>query len=185
MDDSKQNNGCQGCGHACPAHTECVEPQPLPDDVNRLQWWLEHSRRQTALLWELLPEYLDEKAQSEILNRLGRSCAQSIGWAKNYIDNPEGFFAMMLERCGEVITYDRETHVITVTTRERDCDCLLVNSGNIAPVYCNCSIGWQQYTYETILGKHVHVTVEEAVIRGDRRCVFKIRVLDERTADDH
>ncbi|MFH1513144.1 MAG: hypothetical protein ABIG45_07290 [Bacillota bacterium] len=173
--------GCANCGSACPAAVKRIEPQPLPDDVNRLKWWLEFSQKQTAQLWELLREYLDEEAQSAILNRLGRNCARSLGWARQFVGDPEGFFRHMHDSCGEVITFDREANVITVTTPERDCVCMLVNSGNISPVYCNCSMGWQQYTYETILNKKVSVTVEKAVIRGDRKCVFHIAVLDELT----
>jgi hypothetical protein len=183
MADTNITPGCEGCARACSASSDRIEPRPLPDDASRLKWWLEHSRRQTALLWQLLPDYLDGKAQSEILNRLGRGCAQSLGWAEQYIGNPEGFFRFMFDRCGEVIAYDREAGVITVVTRERDCDCLLVNSGDISPAYCDCSIGWQQYTYETILNKKVNVTVEKAVLRGDRRCVFRIDVLDEPVGD--
>jgi hypothetical protein len=85
----------------------------------------------------------------------------------------------MKDNCGEEIAYDRDAQVITIVTPERDCVCLLVNSAKISPVYCNCSIGWQQYTYETILGKKVNVTVEKAVIRGARRCVFRIEVTGE------
>ena len=179
MCDWNTEQGCCGCGNTRPTSQDRIEPQPLPDDVNRLQWWLSHSRRQTAVLWETLGEYLDEEAQAAVLNKLGRSCAQSLGWAGEYAGDPEGFFRMMRERCGETITYDREAQEISVITRERDCDCLLVNSRNIAPVYCNCSIGWQQYTYETILNRKVNVTVERAVLRGDRRCEFRVEVLDE------
>ena len=68
---------CATCGGGCAASSRKTEPQPLPDDANRLKWWLELSRRQTARLWELLPEYLDEKAQTDILNALGRSCAKN------------------------------------------------------------------------------------------------------------
>lgn len=167
-------------GCACAARKP--EPAPLPDEAPRLKWWLNHSRSQTALLWELLKEYLDEDAQSAILQKLGRNCAKSLGWMKNYTGDPEGFFQYMYDHSGEVITYDREKNVITVVTRERDCDCLLVNSCHISPVYCNCSIGWQQYAYETILGKKVDVSVKEAVIRGSSRCVFEITVTDEPAA---
>ncbi len=43
---------------------------------------------------------------------------------------------------------------------------------------CNCSLGWQQYTCEMLLGKKVQVELKDSVVRGGRRCVFHIRVLD-------
>jgi hypothetical protein len=179
METNETVHGCETCGRVCAAAGKRMEPRPLPDDAGRLKWWLELSRQQTARMWELLGDILDADQQSEILNQLGRNCAKSIQWAQQYVGDPEGFFQFMFNRCGEVITYDRDQQVITVVTRERDCDCLLVNSAKISPVYCNCSIGWQQYTYETILGRKVDVTVEKAVVRGDLQCMFRIRVLDE------
>ena len=179
MENELKDTSCATCGRVCAASGRKMEPRPLPDDPNRLKWWLELSRAQTARLWELLQDYLDADAQAAILNQLGRNCARSIGWAQPYIGNPEGFFQFMFDRCGETITYDRDAQVITVVTKERDCDCLLVSSGSIAPVYCGCSIGWQQYTYETILNRKVDVTVEKAVLRGDLQCVFRIKVLAE------
>ena len=179
VDDSRKPQGCETCGRVCAANGRRMEPRPLPDEPNRLKWWLELSRAQTAKLWELLQGCLSQEQQAEILNQLGRNCARSIQWANRYVGDPDGFFKFMFDKCGEVISYDREAQVITVVTRERDCDCLLVNSGNISSVYCGCSIGWQQYTYETILGKKVNVTVEKAVLRGDLQCEFHIQVSDE------
>ena len=179
MEANDAAHGCAACGRPCAGGGKRMESSPLPEDAGRLKWWLERSRQQTARMWELLGKYLDADAQTAILNELGRDCAKSVQWAQQYVGNPEGFFQFMYNRCGETITFDRDAQVITVVTRERDCDCLLVNSAHISPVYCNCSIGWQQYTYETILGRKVEVTVEKAVIRGDLQCMFRIRVLNE------
>ena len=153
--------------------------EKLLETARRDQWWLEHSRKQNARLWELLGGYLNEEDQAEILEQLGRNCAINFGKAQQYIGDPEGFFRFMFSHSGEMINYDRDSGIITVITRERDCDCRLVNSKNISPVYCSCSIGWQKQTYETILGKKVEVEVKEAVIRGAKRCAFEITVLEE------
>jgi hypothetical protein len=175
---------CSQAAAACGCSAQSASPlvssmanAPAP----KLKWWLEHSQRQTAKLWELLDEYLDEAIQSAILEQLGRNCALSYGAAQRYVGDPEGFFNLMAEHSGETIRYDREAGIITVITRERDCDCLLVNSGHISPVYCNCSLGWQKQTYEIILGKKVDVKILESVVRGSRRCVFHITVLKEDT----
>ena len=112
-----------------------------------------------------------------LLEQMGRNCAGSLGWAKQYRDNPDAYFAFMKQKLGEVIEYDRDKGVITVTTPERDCVCLLANSKITPPIYCACSIGWQKYTYETILGKKVEVDIKEAVLRGSKRCIFQVRIL--------
>ncbi len=145
----------------------------------RLKWWLEHCRSQNARLWELLADYLDEADQIAILEQLGRNCAANLGWARQYKGDPEGFFQRMNQHNGEVFDYDKDAGVITITTRQRDCDCLLVNSKNISPIYCACSVGWQKHTYETILGKKVDVEVKESVLRGSKRCVFVVTIQKE------
>ena len=150
--------------------------QEIQTELNRSQWWLNHGAKQLAKLWELLEPLLDDAKRREILEQLGRNCAKSLGWGEKYRGNPEGFFKYMNQKNGENFTYDKEKGVITVVTRERDCDCKLVNS-KITPAYfCQCSIGWQKQMYETILGKSVDVEVKESVLKGSKRCVFQIRI---------
>jgi len=150
--------------------------QEIQTELNRSQWWLNHGAKQLAKLWELLEPLLDDAKRREILEQLGRNCAKSLGWGEKYKGNPEGFFEYMNQKNGENFTYDKEKGIITVVTRERDCDCKLVNS-KITPAYfCQCSIGWQKQMYETILGKSVDVEVKESVLKGSKRCVFQIRI---------
>ena len=59
-----------------------------------------------------------------------------------------------------------------------DCFCPLISvAQNTPPVACQCSLGWQQHTWETLLQKKVRVELKESVLRGGKRCVFEIRVL--------
>jgi hypothetical protein len=43
----------------------------------------------------------------------------------------------------------------------------------------NCSLGWQQHTWETLLQKKVSVDLKESVLRGGKRCVFEIHVSEQ------
>jgi hypothetical protein len=45
-------------------------------------------------------------------------------------------------------------------------------------IACNCSLGWQQHTWETFFRKKVTVDLKESVLRGGKRCVFEIHVSD-------
>ena len=155
---------------------ENKELQEVQTELNRCKWWLDHGSKQFAMLWQLLEPQLDEEKRREILEQLGRNCAKSIGWGERYKGNPEGFFNYMNQKNGETFAYDKEDGVITVVTRERDCECKLVNS-KITPAYfCHCSMGWQKQMYETILGKPVDTELKESVLRGSKRCVFEIRI---------
>jgi hypothetical protein len=46
-------------------------------------------------------------------------------------------------------------------------------------VVCNCSLGWQKHTWETLLQKKVKVELKESVLRDGKRCVFEIHVLEQ------
>jgi predicted hydrocarbon binding protein len=151
-----------------------VETTPQSDPAWRLQWWLTHTQKQMARLWELLETHLDEPTRVSILEQLGRNCATNLGWAEAHKGDPEGFFRFMNEKAGEQFDYDRDKGVITVTTRERDCDCRMAHSKITPPIFCACSIGWQKHTYETLLGQKVDVRVKESVLRGSKRCVFVV-----------
>jgi predicted hydrocarbon binding protein len=148
----------------------------LRDENWRLNWRLNHARNQLARLMELLEPELDESVRRRILQELGRNCAKSLGWAGRYKGNPEGFFKFMKDHSGEELAFDRSGKMITIVTRERDCDCPLVSGNRMPACYCDCSIGWQKESYETILGKPVEVELKESVLRGSKRCVFEVRL---------
>ena len=61
-----------------------------------------------------------------------------------------------------------------------DCFCPLNSRFNHTPtVACNCSLGWQKHTWETLLQKKVKVELKESVLRGGKRCVFEIHILEQ------
>ena len=158
------------------------EFQKVQKELSRKQWWLDHTKKQIARLWELLELHLDDKVRLAIIEQLGRNCAKSLVWGEKYKDNPEGFFQHMEQSQGEKFEYDKTKGIIKITTPERDCVCGMVDS-KITPMYfCQCSIGWQKQMYETILGKAVDVELKESVLRGWKRCVFEVRIRDEEPA---
>jgi hypothetical protein len=159
--------------------TDSEELQKVQKELFRKQWWLDHTKKQIAKLWELLEPHLDEKQRLEIIEQLGRNCAKTIGWAEQYKGNPEGFFKRMEQSQGEKFEYDKANGIIKITTPERDCVCRLVNSKFTPAYFCQCSIGWQKQMYETILDRVIEVELKESVLRGSKRCVFEVRIRDE------
>jgi len=168
------------CSAAQENNTDSEELHKVQRELFRKQWWLDHTKKQIAKLWKLLEPHLNEKERLDILEQLGRNCAKSLGWGEQYKGNPEGFFEHMERSQGEKFEYDKANGIIKVTTPERDCVCGMVNS-KITPAYvCNCSIGWQKQMYETILGKSVDAELKESVLRGSKRCVFEVRIREEK-----
>ena len=65
------------CSAAKENNTDSKELQKLQKELNRKQWWLNHTKNQFAKLWELLEPRLDEKKRLDIIEQLGRNCAKS------------------------------------------------------------------------------------------------------------
>lgn len=171
----------------------CTAPFVIPDIINaqsqddcekakemnwRLEWRLNHSKKQFGMLLEKIEPQISLDERECILEDMGRNCARSLNWAEKYKGNPEGFFEYMFNHSGEKLSFSEDKKKITVITRERDCDCPIVDSSKTPAYFCSCSLGWQKETYEVILGKKVDVVLTESVLRGSNKCVFEIQILD-------
>ncbi len=73
--------------------------------------------------------------------------------------------------------YDEKAGIIRVFDRGPHCSCPLVKEGLTSGAQCDCTLGWQRETYSAILGRPVDAAVEESILRGGKRCVYRITVL--------
>jgi predicted hydrocarbon binding protein len=153
------------------ASTPPAPPQPAED------WRLGFTRRQYAKMLGFLSTDVPADVSAKIMEKTGRECSKSCTFIAEHRGDVEGYFAQIHKLWGEVATYDREKGIITITTPERPCVCPMVGGPDTPPVICNCSLGWQAQTYETVLGKKVTVTLKEAALRGGKRCQFEIKIL--------
>jgi hypothetical protein len=168
---------CTALGLVGPAGSSAAEPAK-PDD-----WRLPFVQQRYAKLLEILSNRMNEKELNALLFDLGAYCS-SLG-DKNrqkFRNDLEGFRNDAKKSSpGDDIIYDWENGVITMLGGERaDCFCPLVSIHAHTPkVVCNCSLGWQQHTWEDLLQKKVKVELTESVMRGNKRCVCKIYVGDK------
>jgi predicted hydrocarbon binding protein len=169
--------GALGGADAAVGSDDGDELAALRDVNRRLDWRLNLARRQLATLLTEIEPIVDSQTRTRIMRQLGRNCAKSLGWAEKYRGDPKGFFQHMRETAGETLSMDEEQRVISIVTPERPCVCPLVADNEAPAYYCDCSLGWQMETYETILGRPVEVTLKESALRGSTRCVFEIRVV--------
>jgi hypothetical protein len=59
------------------------------------------------------------------------------------------------------------------------CLCTLAETqapGSISPTYCHCSVGYVREMHERIFGKPVAVELVDSVLRGGKRCRFRMTV---------
>ncbi|MGA2173831.1 MAG: hypothetical protein ABSH38_02495 [Verrucomicrobiota bacterium] len=170
---------CGAVGLAAPASAPGAEAKD-PED-----WRLPFVKQRYARLLEILSSRMDEKTLNDTLFDLGAYCS-GLGddWRKKFRGDLEGFRqAVKRSKSADNITYDWDKGLITMASDDRtDCFCPLISLFSHTPkVACNCSLGWQQHTWETLLQKKVKVELKESVLRGGKRCVFEIR-LDEKSA---
>ena len=163
---------CATAGLIPSAELSAAEPAK-PED-----WRLPFVKDRYAKLLQILGDKTDEKTINEILRQLGRHCASTSQIANLHKGDIDGYISESKKQYNEDITYDREKGIITVVGPERDdCFCPLNGVRQKTPkIACNCSLGWLQYTYETILGKEVSVEMKESVLRGGKRCASEIHV---------
>jgi hypothetical protein len=119
-------------------------------------------------------------ALNEVLRELGTACSSfDDASTKKYRGDLDAFTKYIQGGVsGDTLTYDREKGVLIMTSPERT-SCFCPFYGPNSPEFaCNCSLGWQQHTWETFFQKKVTVSLKESVIRGGKRCVFEIHVSD-------
>ena len=143
-------------------------------------WRLRFVKERYAKLIEILAGRLDDTTLNEIFRQLGCFCASRYSLIQKHKGDMDGFIREFKQQANEDVTYDREKGVIAVVGPERgDCYCPLIDKEHTPSKVCECSLGWQQYTYETLLGKKVNVELKESVLRGGKRCVFEIHVQEQ------
>lgn len=162
---------CAAAGLLGPAALAADE-KPTAED-----WRFPFIQDRYAKLLEILAVRTGEESLNETLRHLGRFCASKLPLVEKHKGNIDAFIREFKARAGEEITFDREKGIITVVGPERsDCFCPLASRRCTPPSICACSLGWQQYVYENLLGQPVDVTLKEAVLRGGKRCAFEIRL---------
>jgi hypothetical protein len=165
---------CAVAGVLSPTSATAAETKP-PED-GRLRF----VKTRYAKLIEILAGRLDAAGLSEVLRQLGYSCASGNSLVERHKGDVDGYIREFKTLTHEDILYDREKGIITVVGMERsECVCPLIDKKLTPSKACDCTLGWQQHTFETLLGKKVRAELKESVLRGDKRCVCEVHVLDQ------
>jgi predicted hydrocarbon binding protein len=148
-----------------------------PTDNSQMKQELDGSRERFALLVSIMGEVLDGATRDKILARLGHECARAhSAFFQKYRGDLQGFLAKTKTAWLEEAEYDEKTGILRVIGKPSPCACPLVKAGRTPADFCNCTLGWQQEAFSTVLGKPVTAEIEETVLRGGKRCSFRITV---------
>lgn len=147
----------------------------LTDTKNRA----DAARLRFARLIEIMEQSMPHPECRQILHALGGKCADTYRTAliDRYRGNIHGFLEEGLRTWMAEAHYDEAAGTIRVVDKSRTCSCPLVTVGETPATFCNCTLGWQEATYLSILGKPVKAELEESVLRGDKRCVYRMQVI--------
>ncbi len=143
----------------------------------QLKQQLEGARERFARLMAVMGKELDGPTRGKVLQGLGRECARDYGaFFNTYRGDLQGFLAKIKTAWVEQAEYDEKTGILRVVGKPAPCACPLVKAGRTPAEFCDCSRGWTEAAYSTVLGKPVTVEVEESVLRGGKRCSFRIGI---------
>ena len=176
--------GICGCGVlgllsplAARADDTAVTAVTPPVDPELLKQQLEGARERFAKLLSIMGEQLDEATRNKLLQGLGRECAQDYGpFFSKYRGDLRGFLDKIKTAWVERTEFDEKSGILRVIGKPAPCACPLVKAGRTPAGFCDCSRGWTQAAYSTVLGKPVSVEIEESVLRGGTRCSFRIGI---------
>ncbi len=137
----------------------------------------------------VLDDTLDEQTRNKIMESNGKACMT--GWLKKSgkTITPVSFdkFAAWAEKNvkdgsirleGRTIYYAYMDNYQGKPAPEGVCLCPFVESkpAGLSPTYCQCSVGYVREYFSQVLGQPVTVALQESVLRGGKRCRFKIDV---------
>jgi len=146
-----------------------------PDETSELKRRLDGAQERFAKLLAIMAEDLDPAVRLKILQGLGRECSQDYGpFFSKYRGDLKGFLAKIQTAWVERVELDEQAGLLRVIGKPAPCACPLVKVGRTPGDFCDCSRGWTQSAFSTVLGKPVAVEIEESVLRGGTRCSFRI-----------
>jgi hypothetical protein len=130
-------------------------------------------------LIEILEARLPEEERKQTLHALGGKCADTYKAAliDRYKGNLKGFLEEGRRNWMAEADYDEAKGTIRIVDKGPGCSCPMVKEGVTPPSFCDCTLGWQVEAYSTILGRPVTAELEESVLRGGKKCIYRIKVI--------
>jgi len=162
---------------ALPMFADDQQNQEASDKkVKQLEQRITFVQTRMAKLVGILDEEMGDEGLTRVLDKLGRECSKVYeSMIKKYEKNLDGFLQMVQKDWGMKVEHDKEKKLVMVIGEKTGkCFCPFVKESLMSADFCNCSLGWQQQTFSTVIGKPVRVRVVNSVLRGAKSCDFAI-----------
>jgi hypothetical protein len=141
--------------------------------------------------FEAVDKTLDEASRQKLMMANGRSCFAAYAGPPKKQPAPDALekFTAWIAAQGKEKGYSIEGQVISFefvgsaetgqASPEKVCLCPTAEAqkaGKISPTYCFCSVGYVKEMHERMLGRPVEVELVDSVLRGGKRCQFRMTV---------
>jgi len=141
--------------------------------------------------FEAVDATLDEPSRRRLMTANGRACFATFAGPPKKQPAPDALekFTAWVKDKGKDRGYSIDGNVISFEfvgsaetgkpSPEAICLCPMAEAqrpGTISATYCLCSVGYVKEMHERTLGRPVDVTLVDSVLRGGRRCKFRMTV---------
>jgi len=156
-------------------HSDGCDPKQFSEVRDRA----DAARFRFSKLIEIIEARLPEEDRKQILHTLGRKCADAFrsSLIDHFRGDIEGFLAEGRRNWMSEATYDKSKGTIRIVDKGPSCSCPMVKVGTTPASFCDCTLGWQEEAYSEILGRQVKAELEESILRGGARCVYRITIV--------
>jgi len=161
------------------AHADDALQACDPKELTAVTDKAEAARLRFSKLIEIIETKLPEGERKQILHTLGGKCADTYRAAliDRYKGNIQGFLEEGRRNWMAEAVYDEAKGTIRIVDKGPSCSCPMVKVGTTPGSFCDCTLGWQEQTYSEILGRPVKAELEESILRGGKRCVYRIKIV--------
>jgi hypothetical protein len=151
-----QNAGLAGLCSCVVARAFASDPTTPAKPAPEKDWRMEFAKQRYSKLLSVVATQVNEKTFREIVEEVGRFCAES-GFSKNYVGQLEAYLAEMERRWGSKTAYDAE-------------------HGLVPGAACQCSVGSMRRSFANVTGQEVTVKLKESALQGGQRCSFEVQL---------
>lgn len=150
-----------------------------PKQLVNIQEKADAAHLRFSKLIEILETRMPENERKETLHALGAKCADTYKATllNRYKGNIKGFLEEGRRNWMAEADYDEAKGTIRIVDKGPGCSCPMTKQGVTPPSFCDCTLGWQVEAYSTILERPVTAELEESILRGGKRCVYRIKVI--------
>jgi predicted hydrocarbon binding protein len=169
---------CSCASFALAGRASALAGEDSKAELEGLKWKLDFMRKRFAKLVGILSDNLDAGTRKKVFESMGRECARMFfDITGKFAGEPEAFLEEIKKRWAKETEYNQEAGKIRVVDKSDHCTCAFVDEKLTPPAFCDCTLGWQKETYAMILGEPVDAELEESVLRGGKRCIFRVQAV--------